>query len=71
MLVLKRKDGQWIEIVHTNGDVLRFRVYGIVAGYPSRLNIAFDDPERNFEIRRPERKKEKADVSGEEAIQSQ
>lgn len=54
MLVLKRREGQWIEITHRSGDVLRFRVYDIYEG-PGRVNLAFDDPARNFEIERPER----------------
>lgn len=55
MLVLKRKDGQWIEVTHRSGDVLRFRVYDICGESPARANLAFDDPERNFSIQRPER----------------
>lgn len=58
MLVLKRKEGQWVEIIHKSGDILRFRTYHISGGdddTPGRLDIAFDDPERNFEIQRPER----------------
>jgi hypothetical protein len=58
MLVLKRKEGQWVEIVHRSGDVIRVRVYDIqaITGTPSRANLAFDDSARNFEIRRPERR---------------
>lgn len=58
MLVLKRKEGQWIDIIHRSGDVIRLRVYDIqsASGQPSRANLAFDDSGRNFEIRRPERK---------------
>lgn len=58
MLVLKRKEGQWVEIIHRSGDVIRLRVYDIqaIAGHPSRANLAFDDSARNFEIRRPERR---------------
>ncbi|WP_169973546.1 hypothetical protein [Tautonia rosea] len=58
MLVLKRKEGQWVEIIHRSGDVIRLRVYDIqaAAGVPSRTNLAFDDAARNFEIRRPERR---------------
>jgi hypothetical protein len=59
MLVLKRKEGQWVEIIHRSGDVMRIRVYDIQSardGTPNRANLAFEDPERNFEIRRPERK---------------
>jgi uncharacterized protein Veg len=56
MLVLKRKEGQWVEITHKNGDKLRIRVYRIREGYPSQLDLAFDDEARNFEIQRPERK---------------
>ncbi len=56
MLVLKRKEGQWVDIIHKNGDVLRIRVYRIRDGYPGQLDLAFDDEARNFEIQRPERK---------------
>jgi uncharacterized protein Veg len=56
MLVLKRKEGQWVEITHKNGDKLRIRVYRIREGYPSQLDLAFDDEARNFEIQRPERR---------------
>ena len=58
MLVLKRKEGQWVEIIHRSGDVIRVRVYDIQPGPhgPCRANLAFDDSARNFEIRRPERK---------------
>jgi hypothetical protein len=55
MLVLKRKEGQWIEVTHKSGDVLRFRVYDIARSDPGRVNLAFDDQARNFEIQRPER----------------
>lgn len=55
MLVLKRKEGQWVEITHRSGDLIRIRVCEIVAGYPGHLNLAFDDEARNFEIQRPER----------------
>lgn len=55
MLVLKRKEGQWVEVIHKSGDVLRMRVYHIDAGPPGRLDIAFDDAPRNFRIERPER----------------
>jgi hypothetical protein len=57
MLVLKRKEGQWIEITHARtGDVLRIRLYDVVGGLPGRANLAFDDPARNFAIERPERR---------------
>ena len=56
MLVLKRKEGQWVDIIHKNGDKLRIRVYRIREGFPSQLDLAFDDEERNFEIQRPERR---------------
>ena len=57
MLVLKRKDGQWVDITHTSGDVLRVQVCQIDAGDPGRVKLAFDDAARNFEIERPERKR--------------
>lgn len=52
MLVLKRKDGQWLEIKHRSGDVLRVRVYQVT---DHAANLAFDDDARNFDIQRPER----------------
>lgn len=55
MLVLKRKEGQWVEVTHRSGDVLRIRVCRIEAGMPGQLNLAFDDDARHFQIERPER----------------
>lgn len=56
MLVLKRKEGQWVEITHSRtGDVLRVRLYDVCGEFPGRANLAFDDPDRNFCIQRPER----------------
>lgn len=55
MLVLKRREGQWTEITHTSGDVLRVRVYDIAGDFPGRVNLAFDDKDLNFLIQRPER----------------
>lgn len=56
MLVLKRKEGQWVKVTHRSGDLLRIRVCQIEAGHPGHLNLTFDDDPRNFEIQRPERK---------------
>ena len=56
MLVLKRKEGQWVEVTHRSGDVLRIRVCKIEGGSPGHLNLAFDDAARHFEIERPERR---------------
>ena len=56
MLVLKRKEGQWVEVTHRSGDVLRIRVCKIEGGTPGHLNLAFDDTARHFEIERPERR---------------
>jgi hypothetical protein len=56
MLVLKRNEGQWVEIKHVaSGDVMRVRLYDICGGMPGRANLAFDDAARNFDIERPER----------------
>ena len=60
MLVLKRKDGQWIEITHKSGDIVRFRTYNLSSEYPGRVTLAFDDDERNFDIHRPERVRRQA-----------
>jgi hypothetical protein len=56
MLVLNRKEGQWVEITHRSGEVLRVRFYNIMEGRPGRLSVAFDDDARNFKIHRPERR---------------
>ncbi|HEV3164670.1 MAG TPA: hypothetical protein VGZ22_11630 [Isosphaeraceae bacterium] len=55
MLVLKRKEGQWINITHRSGDVIRLRVYQICGGLSSHVSVALDDDAHNFEIQRPER----------------
>lgn len=55
MLVLRRRDGQWVELIHRSGDVLRIRVYGIGERGVDQVSIAFDDDDRNFEIKRLER----------------
>ncbi len=55
MLVLKRNEGQWVDVTHKSGDVIRLRVYQICGGLPGRVSLAFDDAPRNFEIHRPER----------------
>jgi hypothetical protein len=57
MLVLKRKEGQWVHVTHKSGDVLRLRIYDIEPGVPGRVNVAFDDDARNFAIERPERER--------------
>lgn len=65
MLVLKRKEGQWTDIVHTaSGDILRIRVYDICGQFPSRANLAFDDAARNFAIERPERLQRRENGNG-------
>jgi hypothetical protein len=55
MLILRRKEGQWVEITHKSGDTIRIRVYNIRARYPGQLDLAFDDDAHNFVIQRPER----------------
>ncbi len=55
MLVLRRTEGQWVEVTHRSGDRLRFRVYDLRSEQPGRVHLAFDDAARNFEIQRPER----------------
>ena len=55
MLILRRKEGQWVELTHRSGETIRIRVYNIRSSYPGQLDVAFDDPDRNFTIQRPER----------------
>lgn len=55
MLILRRKEGQWLEITHRSGDVLRLRLCNIRPGHPNQVEAVFDDAARNFAIERPER----------------
>jgi hypothetical protein len=56
MLILRRKDGQWVELRHRSGETIRIRVYNIRSRGLGQLDLAFDDPDRNFEVVRPERR---------------
>lgn len=53
MLVLRRKDGQWLTITHKSGDVMRVRVYNFREN--RQCDLGFDDAAHNFAIQRPER----------------
>ena len=55
MLILRRKEGQWVEITHRSGDTIRVRVYNIRARQPGQIDLAFDDDARHFAVERPER----------------
>lgn len=58
MLVLRRNEGQWTEIVHAaSGDVLRIRTVRIEpeSEFPASVELVFDDAPRHFAMRRPER----------------
>lgn len=55
MLVLGRKEGQWLEVTHRSGDVLRIKVLPPNPRFPDKVNIGFEDEVRNFEIARRER----------------
>ena len=61
MLILRRKEGQWVELTHKSGDTVRIRVYNIRSRYPGQLDLAFDDPDHLFTIQRPERGTKPAD----------
>lgn len=71
MLILRRKEGQWVEITHKSGETIRLRVYNIRSRYPGQLDIAFDDDARNFTIQRPERNLPFAEVAATEEMTSQ
>jgi hypothetical protein len=60
MLVLRRTEGQWLEIMHDSGDRMWIRVYNIRSRFPGQLDLAFDDPDHCFRIERPERPRAKA-----------
>jgi hypothetical protein len=56
MLVLRRNEGQWLEIRHRSGDLIRIRVCNIRPWRSlGQLDLAFDDAAHNFDIHRPER----------------
>jgi subtilisin-like proprotein convertase family protein len=59
MLVVRRKEGQWLEVQDTeNNHSFRFRVYNIqkgVNGRPGTVDIALDDEPKHFYFNRPER----------------
>src|ERR1700730_10911324 len=56
MLVLRRNEGQWLEIRHRSGDLIRIRVCNIRPWRSlGQLDLAFDDSAHNFDIHRPER----------------
>ena len=57
MLVLRRSEGQWTDVRHRSGDLIRVRVCNIRAGrYPNgEVDLVFDDAAHNFEVQRPER----------------
>ena len=55
MLVLRRKEGQWVEITHRTGDRIRVRVYNIRGRFSGQLDMAFADPDHQFVIERCER----------------
>lgn len=54
MLVLMRKEKQWIRITDKQGNVLRIQVKGIEPHAISTMKMVFEDKERNFEIHREE-----------------
>jgi hypothetical protein len=58
MLMLRRHDGQWVEVIHRTGDRLRIRVCRLLDGNFGECHLGFDDPMRNFLIHRPEWLKE-------------
>lgn len=54
MLVLRRKNLQWIRIVHSKtGEELRIRVQDLGTAHGS-VSLVIDDNPRNFEIYREE-----------------
>jgi sRNA-binding carbon storage regulator CsrA len=55
MLILKRKEGQWVEIAHRSGDIMRVKIYDIKEGAPPTARMAFEDGDRNFDVCRSER----------------
>jgi hypothetical protein len=59
MLVLSRRVGQWVELTHKSGDVIRIKLDRVQkdhqAGESGQAWLVFDDAEKNFGIERPGR----------------
>lgn len=54
MLILRRREGSWIEVKHHSGDVIRIRVVN-VNQRARQCELVLDDPAHNFLIERDER----------------
>lgn len=52
MLVLRRHEGQWLEVRHRSGEVLRVLVVRVGRG---DVDLAFEDAPRHFAVERPGR----------------
>jgi hypothetical protein len=53
MLILRRNEGQWIEVVHREtGELLRIQVRNLHRGR-RWVELVFDDSSRRFGIARP------------------
>ncbi|GAC1467242.1 MAG: hypothetical protein NVSMB9_08630 [Isosphaeraceae bacterium] len=68
MLILRRKEGQWVELRHKSGDTLRIRVCNIRAACAGQLDLVFDDDAHNFLIQRLERFEKEPAVATETAL---
>jgi len=60
VLILGRREGQWVTVVHNaSGDTLRIRLFhvrGRSRGDAPRCQLGFDDPDWRFLIDRPQPK---------------
>ena len=54
-LVLRRKNGQTVEVTHKSGDAFTLRVTGLSGEGQGRVELVLDDDARNFRFERPER----------------
>ncbi len=63
MLILRRRLGDWLEVVHRSGDVLWIKVNAmdVTIDGTFHVNLAFKDEARHFTMNRPERGKQKAE----------
>jgi hypothetical protein len=56
MLLLSRHPGEWIEVTHRSGDVLRIYLSSVYVHGPHArargADLGFEDAARNFEIAR-------------------
>lgn len=66
MLMIRRREGTWIDIVHTkSGDAISLQIKHVVRmSGVHQVTLAVKDDPRNFEVVKPDRPRPAADEPG-------